>query len=361
MRRVHQHAVEGAGRSGVQEQRAGADPLPRLAVAVADQLAAVAVAGVAPALQESQVQVAVVERRDAAMPLVRVAEAGVGLVEHRHLGRVGPVHQVGTGAQRRVAAEQVEGALVQPPAAVALVAGDHHVVAVPHRQQPPGPARPVHPVRAGVQVLAPDRPRLLHLLRGDVRVLLRVGRRPHAVVLHVGDQLVAAVGIGVVLVADHGEAVHVVEHADHVAVLVRGRQPLAAARQLELDQVVAVGREGVPEVVGGAAAVAHHAQVGLGPVAAVHALGQRVAAAVQLARLARGVHREVPHAQAVAGLADHAPPRLRAVTLPRPVGAQHRLRKPRWLVHHPDQVHVVLDLGVVDEQVQVGIIHRRAA
>ena len=205
------------------------------------------------------------------------------MVEVSHLSRVGPFDQIGAGAQSRVAAKHVQGPFVQPPALISLVAGHHHVVAIPHGQQALQSAGPVYAVRAGVQVLAHYRSGMRNLLGGGVHVVVTVRLCPHAVVLHVSDQLVAPHGIRILGIEDDGVPVHVVDDADNVAVLICGWQSQAAPRQLPVEDVVAVRGKRIPEVVCGAALVADHAKFGLGPVATVDALRQRVAAAVLFA------------------------------------------------------------------------------
>ena len=75
---VDQQIVELAAGAQVEERAPRADPLPGLAFPLEHQLARVAGSGVAPLLKEAEVEVAIVERSNAAMPLVAAAEAESG-------------------------------------------------------------------------------------------------------------------------------------------------------------------------------------------------------------------------------------------------------------------------------------------
>jgi len=194
--------------------------------------------------------------------------------------------------------------------------------------------REVDAVGAPPQVQATGPARQLDLLVGDVAVVLvRVGARPHAVVVHEGDHRVA-LGRRSVVVADHGVAVHGVD--------VAGRQ---------------VGRELEVEVVAFAAAPLDQPQVGFLPVDAVAALR------VGVGHLPVGVVVElVPEPQAAGLLADHrAPGHDPAAELPLAVTLHHRLRREGRPVEHAAQVDDLVDAVVVDEQVQVGVVHDPAA
>src|SRR5262249_5953457 len=151
----------------------GSDAPPRPAVALADQFAGSPETRVRPFLEEPQVEVAVVERSDAAMPLEVAPVARVGAItEGDH--RLRPVEQILAGAQGGVASLLPGRPLVEPPAPVAVVTRHHHVVA-DRRQDASRPSRPVDSVGASVEVLPEDRPRLPDLLLGDFRVTILVG------------------------------------------------------------------------------------------------------------------------------------------------------------------------------------------
>ena len=328
-------AVVRSLRPVVQERPVRGDAPPRLAVAVADQLADAGRKGAVLDVQEAQVHVAVVERGQA-VPLPQAAEGAFGVVQEQRFDRR-PGAQVGGGGQADVAPVPVAGfrvpvggrAHVDHPARVAVVADHLEVVAVGGLDEFRR-AREVDAVGALPQVEPAGPARQLDLLVGDVAVVLvRVGARPHAVVVHEGDHRVA-LGRRSVVVADHGVAVHGVD--------VAGRQIVG---ELEV------------EVVARAAAPLDQPQLRLLPVDAVAALR------VGVGHLPVGVVIElIPEPQAAVLLADHRAPRDDpAAELPLGVTLHHRLRREGRPVEHAAQVDDLVDAVVVDEQVQVGVVH----
>ena len=237
-----------------------------------------------------------------------------------------------------------------------MITGDHHVVASQGGEEPLRTPGPVDAIGAGVHVLSENAAGPGDLCGADAGIPLGVGGGPHAVVLHVGDQLVTPHRIGVVIVADDRQPVEVVDHTDLVAVFVDCRQPQSPPGEFFVDQVLVLGVTTVEEVVPLAAPEIDHAQVGLDPVDSVTALGVGVAADIEQVETSLRVEGEIPHPEESVGFLDHAAPGLGAFAFPRAIGHQHRSGMLLHPVHDPLDVLLLGDLVIVDHQVQLRIV-----
>src|SRR5688572_16518558 len=101
------------------------------------------------------------------------------------------------------------------------------------------------PVRARVHVLAEGIAGCLELFVRDIGIKIPVVRRPHAMVLPVGDELVALLWIGLLSIPYDRNTIKVVDHTDLLAVLIESRQAKPAASQFKATKVGPVRIESV--------------------------------------------------------------------------------------------------------------------
>src|SRR5438552_2725614 len=124
---INEDAIESAFGPDVQKWSSWRDALPGLPIAIAHQFAGVAEPGEAPFFQETQIQVAIVKRRYATVPLEEPARITLRRIVENHYS-FRPVQQILAGAHRGIARTLASGALVEPPSTVAMVARHHQII-----------------------------------------------------------------------------------------------------------------------------------------------------------------------------------------------------------------------------------------